>query len=291
MEKITLGSKDDRKSSIAIVTVAIGDKYLKKYDAMFRQSFLRYGKAVGADLFVVDDYIIPSDKRGWWQKLVPFEDSRIAEYEKVVVIDYDIYITKHAKNVFSAVGEKPWGICKSNPYDLAKNAIEDQYYFASCPEENRPPFAANGGMIVMSRSYKDALKKVYEQYSDIEARDMEAGPLFYFLYNDGKGMILDEEFNTPVALYVTKYGCSLSSVLRMYDRSSFIHFVGGKWHAIYYFVRWFDGLESKMAKKVVRFLGSKRYDPITSALFRLFQRGVGIYDHRIRKFFNHSIKR
>lgn len=272
--------------SIAIVTVAIGDKYLKKYNNMFRKTFERYAKAVGADLILVDDFIIPSNRRGWWQKLVPFEDPRIGHYNKIAVIDYDIYITKHAKNVFTVVGNKPWGICKSNPYDLPENAVSDLYYFNDCPKENRPPFAANGGMFVMSKLYRSALKEVYDTYSEIEARDMEAGPLFYFLYNDAKGLILDHEFNTPVALYVQKYGCSLSAVLRLYDGSSFIHFVGGKWHSIHLFIKWFDTTNSHLCKKVVRFFCAKHFDPITSLAFKVLQRWLGIYDHKFRRLFS-----
>lgn len=255
---------------------------------MFKIGFERYAKKVGADLVVVKDFIIPSDKRAWWQKLVPFEDPKIAQYDKVAVIDYDIYIPKHAKNVFEAVGSKPWGICKSNPYNLPENAITDMRYFDGCPKENRPPFAANGGMMVLSKSYKDKLKEVYDEYSETEPRDMEAGPLFYFLYNDGKGTILDHEFNTPVALYVKKYGCSLSAILRMYDGSSFIHFVGGKWHSIHFFIRWFDNTKSNLARKVIRFLGSKRFDPVTSFMFKMFQRLLGIYNYRIKRFVDSS---
>lgn len=270
----------DRK---AIVTFATGKKYLKNFNETFRPSVERYSKSINTDLVVVEEFIRPSSKHTFWQRLLMFSDPRIAANDKVLMIDADIYITKHAKNIFDAVGEKLWGISKNNAYDLPNYAITDQYYFNDCPKEGRPPFAANSGMYVMSRTYKGELEAIYDEYSERESRGYEAGPLFHFLYNDGKGIILGPEFNTLVIAYMQKYGHSLSAVLKMYDTSSFLHFAAGKWRSIFFFIRWFDNTESRFAKKVVRYLGTSRFDRLTSALFSVFQRAVGIYDYRIKK--------
>jgi hypothetical protein len=112
------------------------------------------------------------------------------------------------------------------------------------------------------------------------------GPLSYLLLNEKNGIILSPEFNTIAISYIQKYGCGLSSILKMYDTASFIHFAASKWRSVFYFIKWFDTTESNTAKKIVRFLGNKRFDPVTSFAFKLAQRGIGIYNYRFRKYFS-----
>ena len=112
------------------------------------------------------------------------------------------------------------------------------------------------------------------------------GALSYFLLNEGRGIILPSEFNTIVVSYIQKYGHALSTILKMYDEASFIHFAAGKWRSVFLFIRWFDTTESQFAKKIVRFLGRKKFDFLTAPVFKLFQRCVGIYDYRFKKFFS-----
>ncbi len=277
---------ETNKGQFAVVTFATGKEYQKNFSKTFRPSLERYAQKINKEFIVIGDFIRPSSKHTFWQRLLMFENPEIAKYDKVLMVDADIYITKHAKNIFDAVGDKPWGIAPNNAYNLPEYAITDLYYYNDCPKENRPAFACNCGMYVISRSYQEDLAKVYEEYSEKESRGYESGPLNYFLLNENRGIILSSEFNTLVSMYIKKYGHSLSSILKMYDDNSFLHFAASKWRSVFYFIKWLDTTESTTAKKIVRFFGKKDFDPITSVVFSLAQRAVGIYGYRIKKYFS-----
>lgn len=274
------------KGKKAIVAFAVGDEYKKNFNQTFRPSVERYAKKINTDLIIVDNIIRPSKSKIYWQRFLMFSHPQISKCSKVLMVDSDIYITKHAKNIFSAVGDYPWGATKNNAYDLPGLAETDQLCFESCPQENRPDFLLNGGVYVISSSYKNDLEGLYEEYSIKEHRGYDMGPLSYFLLNEKNGIILSPEFNTIVISYIQKYGCSLSSILRMYDSASFIHFAASKWRSVFIFIKWFDTTNSEMAKKLVRFFGKRQFDFITEPLFRFFQRCVGMYNYRIKKYFS-----
>lgn len=283
---ITCNQINMDKGKKTIVMLGVGEEYLKNFNETFRPSIEAYAKRIRVPTIVIEEVICPSKTRIYWQRFLLFSHPRVAENEKILMLDSDIYITKHAKNIFDAVGNYPWGICKNNAYDLPKLAITDMYCYEDCPEENRPDFLTNSGMYVISKEYKDSLEKIYNQNQIKEARGFDMGPLSYLLLNDGKGIILPPEFNTLVVSYIEKYGCSLSSVLKMYDDNSFLHFAASKWRSIFYFVRWFDTTDSEFAKRIVRFFGRNEFNFITSRLFKIFQWSFGVYGYRFKKYFS-----
>ena len=273
---------NDRK---AIVTFATGRKYLLDFDRTFRPSLERYARSTGHDLVIIPELIRPTDKpRFWfWQKFLVWEHPVVKQYGRITLMDADIFVTRHAKDVFAAVGDLGWGMVVANPYNDPVNAVTDLRYYDDCPAANRPPVAGNVGVTVISRKYEPDLLTLYDQYAGKEARGYETGPLCYLLFNDEKnGVYLDAEFNVPVTLYIRKHGHSLSSILRMYDGASFIHFVGGKWRSVFYFLRWFEG-SPVWQQRLVRWAARPGLDGITSAGFSSLQWMTGIYEYRIRK--------
>lgn len=267
-----------------VVMFGIGKEYLNNFNKTFRPSILRYAKKNKIDSVLVDEQIRPSNKKIYWQRLLMFSHPIVSKYDKVLMVDSDIYITKHAKNIFDVVGEKPWGICKNNAYELASLNITDPYCYEDCPKENRPNFLTNSGMYVISKSYQKDLERIYDENQIKEARGYDMGPLAYLLLNDGKGIILPSEFNTIVVSYLEKYGCALSTILKMYDDASFLHFAANKWLSVFIFIRWFENANTNV-QKAVRFLGNRRFDFITSRFFRIFQKFLGIYNYRLKKSF------
>lgn len=269
----------------AIVLLAVGEKYRKHFNETFRPSVERYAEKISTSTIVIEDVIRPSPYQIYWQRFLMFSHPKVSLCDRVLMIDSDIYITKHAKDIFDVVGSYPWGACKNNAYDIPRYAKSDMDCFASCPVENRPSFLLNGGVYVISRTYKDDLERLYEEYAPKEGVGYDMGPLSYFLLNEKKGIVLPPEFDTLVAPYLEKYGHSLSSVLEMYDSASFLHFAASKWRSVFLFIRWFDTTHSNLAKKVVRFFGQKKFDFLTSILIALFQRIVGMYTYRLEKYF------
>lgn len=272
------------KGRLAIVTMAIGDKYLRFYDKTFRKSQERYAKGLGIDFKVVTDMVVPSPKHPSWQKLLLFTLPDFSDRQSLLFMDADIYVTRHARDIFKAVGNRPWGIAKNNAYDLASLSITDQQLYLRCPASNRPSFVVNCGMFVVTPSYRDRFKSIFQ--SNEEQPCYEQGPLSYFFLNENKGLVLDSEFNTIVISYLEAHGRGLSSVLQMYASSSFIHFTAGKHRSVFYFVKWFDGVDSRLVKRSIYYFAHKRFDPFTASLFRFSDRCIGIYGFRIKRFFD-----
>lgn len=269
-----------------IVLLAVGEVYRKNFNETFRPSVERYAEKISTQTIIIEEVIRPSPYKIYWQRFLMFSHPKVSLCEKVLMIDSDIYITKHAKNIFDAVSEHPWGACKNNAYDIPRYVESDMNCFESTPLENRPGFLLNGGVYVISKAYKENLERLYEEYAPKEGVGYDMGPLSYFLLNDKKGIILPPEFDTIVSPYLEKYGHSLSSVLEMYDSSSFLHFAASKWKSVFLFIRWFDTTQSSTAKKIVRFFGQKKFDFLTAPLIALLQRIVGSYTYRFKKYFS-----
>jgi hypothetical protein len=293
VSKSNLGNEKDyslvsleasRNKNTAIVTFVVGKKYLESFNETFGPSIRQYAKKIGREFVSVSDFIVPTSKHPSWQKLMIFKSELLSGYDRVLIVDGDIYITRHAKDIFEVIGERPWGIVKNNPYDLASFAKSDLTLYKYCPLENRPDFVVNGGMFMISREYQHGLEKIF--HTQEEQVCYEQGPLSYFLLNDARGVVLPPLFNTVVSSYIEAYGCGLSVVLRMYDEASFLHFAASKWRSLFIFIRWFDTTDSDVAKKIVRFFGQKKFDFLTAPLITLLQRMMGSYTYRFKKYFS-----
>ncbi len=267
----------------AIVVFTIGKKYYEEFNKTFRSSIERFAKKIGRELIIVEDYIFPSTKHPSWQKLVMFSHPKIAKYDKVLMVDADIFITNHAKDIFSVVGDRPWAAAKNNAYDIPRLKISDVTLYKNCPPDNRPEFVVNCGMFMVSKSYQADMERIFQEYD--EQICYEQGPFSYFLLNDKKGIVLSSEFNTIAHSYIEKYGKSLFSILSMYEQASFIHYTASKHKSVFYFLKWFDQVQSVYTKKIVYFFGNKRFDLVTRVVFDFWESCIGIYNYRIKRLF------
>ncbi len=273
----------ERNTKSVVITTVMGEKYTKVYQETFRQSQLNFVNRINSNFIIIDRDIEISLKHSHpsWQKLLMFRREDIFKYERVLFIDADVYITKHAKNPFEVVGDVSWSMAKNNAYDLPVPAISDLKLYYQCPESNRPDFMLNAGVFIVSKACKPILEHIFYSYTEQPCYDN--GPFSYHLLNSPNGVILPSEFNTIVFSYIQAYGCSLSSILNLYYNNSFLHFVASKWRSVFYFIRWFDNADSVFLKKIVRFFGKKEFDFITIRIFKLTERIWGIYDFRIKK--------
>jgi hypothetical protein len=267
-----------------ILVMAIGEKYLNFYNNNFRESHERFAKKINRELVVLSEFIesFPG-KYPAWQRLLMFRHPKIAPYDKVLMIDADIYITRHARNPFEVCGDKPWGVVHNNPYNLASLAKSDLELYAFCPKENRPNYQLNLGMYVISKQYQPVWERLF--YESPEQPCYENGPLSYFLINEGKGMILPPEFNTLTSPYREAFGNGLSTVIKMYDENSFIHFAGGIHWPILWIIRYIDTHQNPITK-LLRFLGQRRYDKITEKAIESAHKLVSAYNYHIKKRFS-----
>lgn len=273
--------KDQTPREVMLV-MAIGEKFLSYYNKKFRESHERFAQKIGRKLVVISEFIesFPG-KYPAWQRLLMFRHPEIAKYDKVLVVDADIYITKHARNPLEVCGDKPWGVVKNNPYNLPSLEKTDLELYNFCPKENRPSFQLNLGMYVISKVYQPIWERLF--YESPEQPCYENGPLSYFLLNEGKGMILPAEFNTMVTPYREAFGYGLSAILKMYRENSFIHFAGGIHRPILALVRYIDTHENSVFTKFIYFLGQEKFDKYTEKMIAIAQKVVSAFNYHIKR--------
>src|SRR5262249_52771854 len=102
----------------AIVTICIGDKYLRLWESMAQKNWEEYAACYGYDVVVITDFLDGSEaaraRSPAWQKCLILNAPWAQRYERVVWIDADIVIAAGAPDILSAV-ENPAqiGICRS----------------------------------------------------------------------------------------------------------------------------------------------------------------------------------
>ena len=221
----------------ALVTCAIGDKYLQYYNLHFRSSQERFAKKIGRPLVVIEDYIDTSElaiqKHPAWQKLLIFNAPQLKQFNRLCWLDVDIYVTRDSQNPFDFVGQSEWGAVVNNPDNYPKLAKSDLNLYANCPQKNRPNYLLNTGFFVVNReNHQDTLEYVYKSYS--EQPCYENGPLSYHLLNTPNGKELPRSFNELTAnIRLANYKSIISelrnviTIYKLVKKSNFIHFAGG----------------------------------------------------------------
>lgn len=274
--------QSNQQKKDVMVTLAIGQKYLDNFNREFRGSFERFAERNNIELVVVDEFIEKSEKRAPWQKLLIFDHPKVAPYGRAMFLDADIYITKHARNPFDVLGNRPWGIVDNNPYGLEYLHRTEPQLYDHCPEENRPDKMMNSGMFIVSKELKKpVLEMIYREQPEQPCCDN--GPLSYHLLNDKRGVILPPEFNTVVWSYRSAFGWGLSKVIELYDKNSFIHFAGNKGMMLLPLIRYIDTHENSFLTKIIRALAKPALDPVTAPIL--------IVSDKIRAAYRYHVKR
>lgn len=271
----------DQTRKDVLTTLAIGAKYLDNFNREFRDSFERFAKKYDIEFVVVDQFIEKSEKRAPWQKLLIFDHPRITPYNRAMFMDADIYITKHARNPFDVLGNKPWGIIDNNAYNLEFLKKTDPALYNNCPKENRPDKMMNSGVFIVTKEMKPTMEMIYRDQPEQQCCDN--GPLSYYLLNDGRGMIMPPEFNTVVFCYRSAHGWGLSKILQMYHENSFIHFAGNKGMMLLPLIRYIDMHENSLLTKLVYFFGKKSLDFITGPALLAADQIRGAYRYHIKR--------
>lgn len=90
----------------AVITIAIGDKYLKEYNETFRPFTENYCKKNGYDLHVITDYIYTDEKykqtifSNIMKWCLPFYEP-LQKYDRIAIVDADIAITPNCPKLES----------------------------------------------------------------------------------------------------------------------------------------------------------------------------------------------
>jgi len=220
---IIRSSEDNR--DIAILCIATGEKYLSHYEKYFKESQERFAFEQRTPLIVISENIEKSHKHPSWQKLLMFKSPILKNFNRVILLDGDIYIKNYSENPTDLTPSDHWGLVKNNAFELPRYAKTDPTLYSNCPQADRPSFVLNCGFFILNRkTHSKIMEYVFSNYT--EQICYEQGPLSYHLITEFPGTIIPWKFNNIVPAYMEKFGYSMSSVISLYDQSNFIHFAG-----------------------------------------------------------------
>lgn len=215
----------EEKKDEAIVCVAIGKKFERKYEKDYKKSQSRLAYNVRRPLIVINDFIQIVEKRPTWQKLLMFKTPILSNINRVMLLDADIYIKDTEENPLDMVPESNWGLAPNNAFDLPTLKVTDLVLYEYCPKENRPNFVLNCGFFIINKKvHGEIMEYVFNNYGEQPCD--EQGPFNYHLINQFPGTILPFKFNNIVGSYMEKFGYSMTSVMNMYRDTLFFHFAG-----------------------------------------------------------------
>lgn len=203
----------------AVVTVAVGEKYLSEYNQLFRTNTERYCEKYGYDFHVLTDYIFDDPKyrqpvfvdiMKW---TIPFH-SRFKEYDRVAIVDADMLITPDCPPLESIALHDKIGIVDeySQPspeirYQIqtANNYLDrtpSEYYNVHLGVELDIHSIFNGGFIVcIPKLHAEWFRTIFHRHVDgtLTAKHhpfhFEQASLGVELYQSKMFTILDNRWN------------------------------------------------------------------------------------------------
>ncbi|MHA1597602.1 MAG: hypothetical protein ACTSV1_02675 [Alphaproteobacteria bacterium] len=222
----------------ALVTLAIGDRYVDEFEQQVSASWRAYGERHGYDIIVLTDVIDTScdlsRKSLHWQKLLIGLVPGVSDYEHVVWLDTDILINpRTAPCIVSAVQKT--GSDKIAVADYASNIspvedtsdryyILDQLFRIGSRKIDVPPLVMtdvyrdlgysapadkyiNTGMFVFQpKRHNDFLSQCYAKYeADSADGSFENIPFSYELQAEDMAVYIDERFNMAWSKYATTH--------------------------------------------------------------------------------------
>ena len=210
----------------AIITIAIGEVYRKRWQSYCQVNWQRYANKYGYDLICISsplDITQRAQKRSpSWQKCLILSDEICERYERVIWMDADILINhKRAPDITEQIPpDKIGGInalffCRDGLFDSLHSQylklweqlqipfIEDRagqdYYTNYGISTNLNKVMQMGVLILSPKHHKNLLEKVYYGYEaregDIWKHTYEMRPLSYEIMSSGQYCFIDGRFN------------------------------------------------------------------------------------------------
>jgi hypothetical protein len=243
----------------AICTMLIGQTTSDMWHSWFETSWRDYCDRHGYELIVLDSLINESDKRHpAWQRLLVAKELG-GQYEKIVWVDSDIWMSESAPDISDGVPDGKIGI---TTWDGSYNndPIYYQAFEHSWQHNGMERFRAiksfgdimeldgfdpvnnwvNTGVMVLDPSLGDILHDLYYDNLDKDWISKEYPPMVDLMFNQGRDIVhsIDRRFNTlwdmECVLYypflfeksfmrVVSSSCLKSTM----NRSWFLHFLNG----------------------------------------------------------------
>lgn len=248
----------------AIVTLAIGEAYRRRWAQSCRANWEDYAARHGYDLVVVEEPLDRSPRAEArspaWQKLLLAGAAPLRDYDQLVWIDTDIAIHPRAPSIADAVPlERVGGVREfDNPTaEIYRRALRtwfrvmeargSAFHRNETPREFYRAFGLEGGaddvvntgvLVFSPRHHRDLFASVYERYEHDPDPAMlaEMRPFSFELTRAGVMHWLDPRFNLLWAIYKAarfpfllgypEHPAAARCVAEAFAESHFLHFAG-----------------------------------------------------------------
>jgi hypothetical protein len=212
------------KNQKAIVTIAIGEKYVGNWKRYCQTNWQAYAHKYGYDLICLEQPLDLSSRAKLrspaWQKCLILSQGFAMEYKTVVWIDADILLHDRAPDVAIGVPADKVGavdayefreVLVKRCYQLWPDDLHNptaQVYYRNYGLPDDVDRAINTGVLVLSPPYHRALlESVYNNYEEKGGREwhMEQRPLSYELLKGNHVHFLDPRFNVMLPVELITY--------------------------------------------------------------------------------------
>jgi len=240
---------------VALVVIAIGEKYLEHYNRIFRPSHEAYAIRCGYHFRLITEYLDPQLTHKdaiTFNKILVCSQPWSNEYNYIIVVDADIVINPKAPSLHLAYnyGDKIGIVDEfSQPTPIARlemerfnetnyNSAGDYYYHILGKHIETDKLFNTGVMIFQPLKHRDFLESIYNKYSSyiVDHRHgyhFEQASIGYEFHLADTYLILDNKWN---AIWSLESSLNINNAidldnLDIYASTNyFIHFVGGMFH-------------------------------------------------------------
>lgn len=198
---------------IALVTLAIGDKYLNLYNLLFRPSQEAYAKRHGYEFRVVTEYL---DNDLLHKSLISFQKALIfsqpwsKDYDLIIFVDADIYIRPDSPPIHVFSGDKVAIVNEyAQPTKELRLALQARCgwetsatdYYKLCQLDLETDVLPNSGVILARPEiHGEYFRNVYETYKELAINhprgfNYEQAVMGYSLVRDNMYTCMPNEWN------------------------------------------------------------------------------------------------
>jgi len=233
---------------VALVSLAIGDKYLIEYSRNFRPSHEAYAKKCGYDFKLVTDYLDPSFRVKdaiTFNKLLACSQPWSKDYDYIIVVDADILINPNSPLIHSAYsyGDKIGMVDEFSQPTMAIhieiqkiNNFEEtatDYYQLHARKRLVTDSVLNTGLMVLQPSkHRGLLEDIYNKYARLSVGNksgyhFEQASVGYEIQSANAYLVMDNKWN---AVWCQQSIVGNMSLEEYVNKNYFTHFVGGMFH-------------------------------------------------------------
>ena len=230
---------------VLLVTIAIGEQYLKEYNKLFYESQHNYAKKHGYDFKVITDFLdknINVLSSISFNKILVCNQEWSNDYDFIIFIDADILININSPPIHNHIdyGDSI-GIVDEYSQPSKKRRLKIQKkmdweasasdYYKLCGLDIQTDMVLNTGVLVLQpRKHKDFLQSIYNKYiqqsiTHHRGFHFEQSCIGYEIQKAQMYKVIDNKFNAIWGLIKMDNRKNIK-LKKYFNKKYFIHFAG-----------------------------------------------------------------